>query len=288
MTTPLLATKLCIPPVRSGLVPRPRLIEQLSAGLHCRLTLISAQAGSGKTTLISEWLQHRQSPGTQEGTDSVDRSRGAGPTGADIAAAKALLAQAEASLTTLLGGASDAQVAVAKAEIRRAQAQLELIEAGARPQAIAVAEADVAAAEAALAGARAAVAETELRAPFAGAVAGLEAKVGEQVTPGTPVVQLADFSTWQIETDDLTELGVVEISQGDPVTITVDAIPDLELPGEVKRIQAIGEDKYGDITYTVVVQPARQDERLRWNMTTAVFIQPRSGEGVARSPGGGE
>jgi len=56
----------------------------------------------------------------------------------------------------------------------------------------------------------------------------------------------------------------------------------------VKRIQAIGEDKYGDITYTVVVQPARQDERLRWNMTTAVFIQPRSGEGVARSPGGAE
>ena len=81
---------------------------------------------------------------------------------------------------------------------------------------------------------------------------------------------------------------MVEISQGDPVTITVDAIPDLELPGEVKRIQAIGEDKYGDITYTVVVQPARQDERLRWNLTTAVFIQPRSGEGVARSPGGGE
>jgi len=211
-----------------------------------------------------------------------------GPTGADIAAAKAQLAGAEASLTTLLGGASDAEVAVAKAEIRRAQAQLELIEADARPQTITVAEADVAAAEAALAGARAAVDETELRAPFAGAVAGLEAKVGEQVTPGTPVVQLADFSTWQIETDDLTELGVVEISQGDPVTITVDAIPDLELPGEVKRIQAIGEDKYGDITYTVVVQPARQDERLRWNMTTAVFIQPRTREGVARSPGGGE
>jgi len=132
-----------------------------------------------------------------------------GPTGADIAAAKAQLARAEASLTTLLGGASDAQVAVAKAEIRRAQAQLELIEAGARPQAMAVAEADVAAAEAALAGARVAVAETQLRAPFAGTVAILGAKVGEQVMPGTPVVQLADFSSWQIETDDLTELGVV-------------------------------------------------------------------------------
>ncbi len=54
MTTPLLATKLCIPPIRSGLVSRSRLIEQLNGGLHCRLTLVSAQAGSGKTTLISE------------------------------------------------------------------------------------------------------------------------------------------------------------------------------------------------------------------------------------------
>ena len=82
MTTPLLATKLCIPPVRSGLVPRPRLIERLNAGLHCKLTLVSAQAGSGKTTLISEWLQHLKSRGTQEGADCVDRPRGAGPTGA--------------------------------------------------------------------------------------------------------------------------------------------------------------------------------------------------------------
>jgi len=37
-------------------VPRPRLIERLNAGLHCKLTLISAPAGFGKTTLLSEWI----------------------------------------------------------------------------------------------------------------------------------------------------------------------------------------------------------------------------------------
>ena len=52
----LLATKLYIPPVRPELVPRQRLIEQLNNGLHHKLTLISAPAGFGKTTLISEWL----------------------------------------------------------------------------------------------------------------------------------------------------------------------------------------------------------------------------------------
>ena len=56
MSTPILATKLYIPPPRPGLVPRPRLIERLNEGLHGKLTLISASAGFGKTTLVSEWV----------------------------------------------------------------------------------------------------------------------------------------------------------------------------------------------------------------------------------------
>jgi len=56
MTTPLLTTKLYIPPPRPDLVSRPRLIARLNAGLGCKLTLISAPAGFGKTTLLSEWI----------------------------------------------------------------------------------------------------------------------------------------------------------------------------------------------------------------------------------------
>ncbi len=56
MATPLLKTKLYIPPVRPELVSRPRLLERLNAGLHRKLTLISAPAGFGKTTLLSEWI----------------------------------------------------------------------------------------------------------------------------------------------------------------------------------------------------------------------------------------
>jgi LuxR family maltose regulon positive regulatory protein len=54
---PLLQTKLYMPPVRPELVSRPRLIERLNAGLDRKLTLISAPAGFGKTTLVSEWVQ---------------------------------------------------------------------------------------------------------------------------------------------------------------------------------------------------------------------------------------
>jgi len=56
MPTPILATKLYIPRLRPNVVSRPRLIERLNEGLHRKLTLISAPAGFGKTTLVSQWL----------------------------------------------------------------------------------------------------------------------------------------------------------------------------------------------------------------------------------------
>ena len=54
----MLATKLYIPPWRPNVVPRPRLIDRLNEGLTIgrKLTLISASAGFGKTTLVSEWI----------------------------------------------------------------------------------------------------------------------------------------------------------------------------------------------------------------------------------------
>ncbi len=56
MSTPILTTKLYVPPPRPKVVLRPRLIERLNESLHGKLTLISAPAGFGKTTLVSEWL----------------------------------------------------------------------------------------------------------------------------------------------------------------------------------------------------------------------------------------
>ena len=76
--TPLLATKLYIPPPRPGLVPRPRLMARLDGALHLqhRLTLVSAKAGTGKTTLVSEWL-HKQERTAQwislDGSDNDPR-----------------------------------------------------------------------------------------------------------------------------------------------------------------------------------------------------------------------
>lgn len=61
MPLPILKTKLVIPPSRPELVPRPRLIEKLNTGLSRKLTILSAPAGFGKTTLLSSWAAQVES-----------------------------------------------------------------------------------------------------------------------------------------------------------------------------------------------------------------------------------
>src|SRR3981189_1451352 len=56
MASPLLETKLYVPRRRRDLVPRPRLSDRLNRGAESKLTLVSAPAGFGKTTLLADWL----------------------------------------------------------------------------------------------------------------------------------------------------------------------------------------------------------------------------------------
>jgi LuxR family transcriptional regulator, maltose regulon positive regulatory protein len=62
MSEAILATKLFIPQPQPNIVSRPRLIESLNEALHRKLTLISAPAGFGKTTLVSEWGARHKHP----------------------------------------------------------------------------------------------------------------------------------------------------------------------------------------------------------------------------------
>jgi len=72
MTSALLTTKHYIPMSRSALVPRPRLINKLKQGERGMLTLVSAPAGFGKTTLLSEWIIDNDRPVAWVSLDSGD------------------------------------------------------------------------------------------------------------------------------------------------------------------------------------------------------------------------
>src|SRR6266487_3028882 len=72
MPTPILATKLYLPRLRPNVVSRPRLLERLNEGLHRNLTLISAPAGFGKTTLVSAWVEGIERPRARTAWLSLD------------------------------------------------------------------------------------------------------------------------------------------------------------------------------------------------------------------------
>lgn len=179
---------------------------------------------------------------------------------------------AKARLDELRAGPKAADVTAARAQVDSAQAALDELLAGATQESIAAAEANVDAARAALQNAGAALDEMTLRAPFAGIVATINGEVGEQVAPGAVIVRLGDFSRWVVETDDLTEIDIVNVQPGDHVGITVDALPDVAYTGRVTHITPFGNNKLGDIVYRVVAEFDEQDERLFWNMTAAVTI----------------
>jgi len=100
----LIATKLKVPLVRRETVARPRLFEMLDAGLSRKLTLVSASAGCGKTTLLAEWVQGCELPvawlSLDEGDDDPARF------GAYLGAAlsEALDHQADGSQAPGMGG----------------------------------------------------------------------------------------------------------------------------------------------------------------------------------------
>ncbi len=72
MPTPMLTTKLFFPPPRPKVVFRPRLIERLNEGLQGKLTLLSAPAGFGKTTLLSDWAASCERPSAWLSLDEGD------------------------------------------------------------------------------------------------------------------------------------------------------------------------------------------------------------------------
>jgi multidrug resistance efflux pump len=114
--------------------------------------------------------------------------------------------------------------------------------------------------------------QSKLTAPFDGTVVQLYVNSGEMVSPGAPVLLLADLSTLQVKTTDLNEVDVARIQVGDTVKVSFDALPDTTVTGKVSDISlknAVGSGVYYDVFVTLDEIP----EGLRWGMSAFVEIQ---------------
>lgn len=116
--------------------------------------------------------------------------------------------------------------------------------------------------------------EYTLKAPFTGTITTINVKVGQLAGPEVWAAQIADLSTFYVETSDLTELEVVKIHEGQTVKIVPDALPELALAGVVENIAQSFQTQAGDIVYAVKIHLKESDPALRWGMTVeATFAE---------------
>lgn len=197
--------------------------------------------------------------------------------------AEADVRKAEADYNTALRKVEDLQrqldtprAALDAAQATEAEAKrtYELSKDGPNPEKKSLIEAQLNNAKAQSAAAQDALNNYELKAPFDGIVTDINTKLDELIGTEKYAIQVADLSAWYVETSDLTELEVVNISEGQKVNIEPDALPGVLLNGTVESISQSYTLQGGDILYTVKIKLTNTDERLRWGMTVQTTFNP--------------
>ncbi|MCC6298340.1 MAG: efflux RND transporter periplasmic adaptor subunit [Anaerolineales bacterium] len=131
---------------------------------------------------------------------------------------------------------------------------------------------DVIAAKTRIAAIEAVLSQAKLFAPFDGVVVETYLNSGEMVSPGAPVILLADLSALQVQTTDLNEVDAARVQIGDPVSVTFDALPDVVVAGKVSNVSlknAAGAGVYFNVTISLEEIPAQ----LRWGMSAFAEIK---------------
>ena len=174
-----------------------------------------------------------------------------GPSGDDVRAAEAQLAQAQANLARLTHGPATEEVRIAQAQVDQNAAALEA--------------------------ARLRLEGANLTAPFVGVVAAINGRVGEVANVTLPVMTLVDLGTYRIDVD-IDEASIGQVQVGQKAEITLDAFPDKTLGGRVTHIDPVGTLSQGLVNYHVTVQLDPTDLPVKADMTASVNIV------IARKP----
>jgi HlyD family secretion protein len=165
--------------------------------------------------------------------------------------ATALAAQAAAvQLEQVKKGADRGQLAVAYAQVVQARAVLSQTLAAPADWQVARADLSIAQAQTALKQAQLRLSRAQLAAPFDGVIGDVNLKVGETASPAASAVVLVDDSRFHLDVL-VDEIDVVKLSAGQPVSITVDALPGQNLGARVDRIAPISAMASGVVNYQV-------------------------------------
>jgi HlyD family secretion protein len=143
--------------------------------------------------------------------------------------------------------------------------------------------ADIAAAQARVDAAKATLNLARVVAPFGGIVTEADTLPGDQVSAGTTAFRIDDLSSLLVDVE-VSEVDINNISVGQSVSLTFDAVLNREYHGEVVEVANVGHNVSGVVNFTVTVELTDPDEFVKPGMTAAVNIVVKEENNVLLIP----
>jgi HlyD family secretion protein len=231
-------------------------LDQASATLSQAQSAYDKVADRPDVALLPQALQLEQATVAYEAAKASFDLTMRGPTEADLAGANSAIAQAEATLARLQEGPSEEDLLAAQIQVRQAELSLDQ--------------------------ARHQLDGTELTAPHPGTItfAGVQES---ELSGGQPAFVLTDLSQYHLDVS-VDEIDIGPVAVGQPVKITLDALPETSLSGEVDRIGNTAEFDTGIAAYNVTIRLDPTEAPLRVGMTANVDIVTERREEILLVP----
>ena len=219
-------------------------LDQARAALDQAQAAYNRVADRPDVALLPQALQLEQATIAHESAKASFDLTQRRPSEAELAAARSAIVQAEAALARLQEGVSDEDLLVAQLQVEQAQLSLDQ--------------------------ARNQLEGTVLTAPHDGTITFVGVKEGE-LSGGQPAFVLTDLSEYHIDVS-VDDIDIGRVASGQPVTITLEALPDDTLAGQVDRSAETAQHESGVVTYKVIIRLLPSDAPLRVGMTSNVDI----------------
>jgi len=231
-------------------------LDQAQAALRQAQAAYDRVADRPEVGLLPQSLQLQQATIAYEAAQANFDLAMRPPSEAELAAARSAIAQAEATLSRLQNGVSGEDILLAQLQVEQAQVSLDQ-------------------AQHQLEG-------TVLTAPHDGIISAVGVKEGE-LSGGQPALTLTDLSQYHIDVT-VDEIDIGRITEGQPVTITLDAVPGETLAGQVDRIADAAQLQTGVVGYNVAIRLKPTDAPLRAGMTANVDVVTEHHDNVLLVP----
>lgn len=195
----------------------------------------------------------------------------AGPDPNDVIPAEQSVRQAEAALAKLRQGPTAADVAQAQSSITQAQAALEATQAGPDDLTIQVAQTAVEQAEVQIKQNQLKLKQATIFAPFDGVITAVAVVPGQNVGGSANPVQISDLNTLQVVTN-VSELDRARLKVGQEVQMTLEALPGVNVRGQVASVSPAGVTQQGVVNFPVTIKLVNADPAVAPGMTANLNI----------------